>query len=127
MKTDISSREDIYLIISEFYKKLLSDDLMLPFFEEIIAKNSLEHHLEIIADFWQDIVFDSSIYKNNTMQKHLDKNVFVKFERVHFTRWISYFFETIDALFTGVNTDKIKARATSIATVMQLKMNLYKK
>lgn len=127
MKTDISSREDIYLIISEFYKKLLSDDLMLPFFEEIIAENSLEHHLEIITDFWQDIVFDSSIYKNNTMQKHLDKNVFVKFERVHFTRWISYFFETIDALFTGVNTDKIKARATSIATVMQLKMNLYKK
>lgn len=127
MKTDISSREDIYLIISEFYKKLLSDDLMLPFFEEIIAENSLEHHLEIITDFWQDIVFDSSIYKNNTMQKHLDKNVFVKFERVHFTRWISYFFETIDALFTGLNTDKIKARATSIATVMQLKMNLYKK
>jgi len=127
METDISSREDIYLIISEFYKKLLSDDLMLPFFEEIIAENSLENHLEIITDFWQDIVFDSSICKNNTMQKHLDKNAFVKFERVHFTRWISYFFETIDALFTGVNTDKIKARATSIATVMQLKMNLYKK
>jgi len=124
---DILSREDLTKIISVFYEKLLSDSLMLPFFEEMRTKNSLEKHLEVLVDFWQDVVFDTSTYTNNTLQKHLAINTFMKFERAHFTRWISYFLETIDERFTGVNAEKMKARARSIATVMQIKMNLYEK
>jgi hemoglobin len=68
MKLDISSRKDIKSILSEFYNKLLMDEKMLPFFEEIICNNQLEHHLEIITDFWEDILFDTTLYKNNAMQ-----------------------------------------------------------
>ena len=99
---------------------------MNPFFEEIVAQHHLEEHLEIITDFWNDILFHTTTYKNNTMQKHLDKNAFVKFEKEHFTIWVSYLFETIDAYFEGENSHNMKSRATSIATVMQLKMNVYK-
>lgn len=126
MKVDISSKKDIKMIITEFYKKLLKDDKMLPFFEEIVNKNKLEHHLEIITDFWNDILFDTTTYKNNTMQKHLDKNVFVQFKKEHFVIWTSYFFNTINANFKGEIAKRMKNRATSIATVMQLKMNIYK-
>lgn len=126
MKVDISSKKDIKMIITEFYKKLLKDDKMLPFFEEIVNKNNLEHHLEIITDFWNDILFDTTTYKNNTMQKHLDKNVFVPFKKEHFVIWTSYFFNTINANFEGEIAERMKNRTTSIATVMQLKMNIYK-
>ena len=68
MKLDISSLKDIKYILSEFYNKLLMDEKMLPFFEEIICNNQLEHHLEIITDFWEDILFDTTLYKNNAMQ-----------------------------------------------------------
>ena len=99
---------------------------MLPFFKDIVAKNQLEHHLEVITDFWNDIIFDTMTYSNNVMQKHLDKNVFVTFKKEHFTLWVSYFFETIDASFAGDHSERMKSRAQSIATVMQLKLDLYK-
>ena len=125
MKPDISSRKDIKQIMTTFYEFLLADETMLPFFEEIIQKNELEHHLEIITDFWNDIVFNTNEYQQNVMQKHLQKNAFIRFKKEHFTSWVSYFFKTIDASFTGENSEKMKARAQSIATIMQLKMNLF--
>lgn len=126
MKPDISSRKDLKLILTKFYDLLLVDKKMIPFFEEIVAQNHLEEHLEIITDFWNDILFHTTTYKNNTMQKHLDKNAFVQFNKEHFTIWTSYLFETIDANFNGEIANNMKNRARSIATVMQLKMNLYK-
>ncbi|TXD51286.1 MULTISPECIES: group III truncated hemoglobin [unclassified Polaribacter] len=125
MTPDISSRKDIKLIMTKFYDLLLLDEKMFPFFEEIVKENQLEHHLEIITDFWNDILFDTAIYQNNVMQKHLNKNAFVAFKKEHFTIWISYFSSTIDAFFKGENSERMKARAASIATIMQLKMNLY--
>ena len=125
MKKDISSRKDIKFIISKFYELLLVDEKMIPFFKDIVAQNHLEEHLEVISDFWNDILFDTTTYKNNTMQKHLDKNAFVKFEKAHFAIWTSYLFQTIDTNFEGEISQRMKNRATSIATVMQLKMKLY--
>ncbi|AOW17219.1 hypothetical protein LPB03_06955 [Polaribacter vadi] len=125
MKPDISSRKDIKQIMTKFYDFLLADKTMMPFFEEIVQENQLEHHLEIITDFWNDILFDTNDYQQNVMQKHLQKNAFIHFKKEHFTSWVSYFFKTIDASFTGENSEKMKARAQSIATVMQLKMNLF--
>ncbi|QNM85793.1 group III truncated hemoglobin [Polaribacter pectinis] len=126
MKPDISSRKDIKFIITKFYDLLLVDEKMIPFFEDIVSQNHLEEHLEVISDFWNDILFDTATYKNNTMQKHLDKNAFVKFQKEHFTIWTSYLFETIDANFDGEISHNMKNRARSIGTVMQLKMGLYK-
>jgi hemoglobin len=126
MAKDISSREDIKLIISKFYDLLLADEKMIPFFIDIVNDKSLEHHIDIISDFWNDILFDTLTYQSNVMQKHLNKDAFVKFEKEHFTIWISYLFEVIDYNFEGNNCGKMKSRAQSIATVMQLKMNLYK-
>lgn len=127
MKPDISSRENLKLIVTNFYNLLLEDAKMLPFFKQIVDKNQLEEHLEIITNFWNDILFDTKTYHNNTMQKHVDKNAFVQFKKEHFTIWTSYLFKTIDTNFKGEISERMKNRATSIATVMQLKMNLYKK
>ncbi|OAD45650.1 group III truncated hemoglobin [Polaribacter atrinae] len=125
MNPDISSRDDIKFIITKFYDLLLADKKMIPFFEEIVAKNHLEEHLEVISDFWNDILFDTNSYSNNVMKKHLDKNVFVAFNKEHFSIWMSYFFETIDANFDGERAQNMKNRARSIATVMELKLGVY--
>jgi len=127
MKPDISSRKDIKLIITKFYDRLLSDEKMIPFFEEIVANNHLEEHLDIISDFWNDILFDTNSYANNVMKKHVDKNAFVSFKKEHFSIWVSYLFETIDAYFEGENVQNMKNRAKSIATVMELKLGVYDK
>ncbi|AUC22236.1 MULTISPECIES: group III truncated hemoglobin [Polaribacter] len=125
MKPDISSRKDIKYIITKFYDLLLADKKMIPFFEDIVAQNHLEEHLEVISDFWNDILFDTNTYTNNVMKKHVDKNVFVAFKKEHFTIWMSYFFKTIDDNFEGERAHNMKNRARSIATVMELKMGVY--
>ncbi|MCG1036538.1 group III truncated hemoglobin [Polaribacter sargassicola] len=127
MKPDISSREDIKLIITKFYDQLLSDEKMIPFFEEIVANNHLEEHLNVISDFWNDILFDTNTYANNVMKKHVDKNAFVTFKKEHFVLWVSYLFKTIDTYFEGEYVQNMKNRAKSIATVMELKLGVYHK
>ena len=125
MQQDISSKEDIHFIITEFYKKLISDSEMLPFFEEIVQQNHLEKHLEIITDFWQDILFQTNSYQNNVLQKHLDFNEKVRFKKVHFKKWLFYLQTTIDASFKVQVAQNMKDRANSIAMVMQVKFKLY--
>ncbi|MCL7754790.1 group III truncated hemoglobin [Polaribacter sp. Z022] len=125
MTPDISSRKDIKFIITKFYDKLLADQKMIPFFEDIVAQNHLEEHLNIISDFWNDILFDTHTYENNVMKKHVDKNVFVTFKKEHFDIWVSYLFQTIDANFSGEISHNMKNRARSIATVMEVKLGVY--
>jgi hemoglobin len=122
---DISSRKDIKFIIVSFYDKLLSDDEMLPFFKEFSEENLLETHLETITDFWEDILFDKQQYKSNLLQKHTNTHSLLPFTITHFAIWMSYFLETIDENFSGINAEQMKNRANSIATVMKIKMKLY--
>lgn len=125
MKQDILTKSEIHFIITEFYKKLTSDKEMLPFFEEIVKKNHLEEHIDVITDFWQDLLLDTSTYKNNVLQKHLDFNKKVAFKKEHFTKWLHYLKKTIEDHFEGQNAQNMKDRANSIAMVMQVKFKLY--
>tara|TARA_R110002072_G_scaffold99971_4_gene219820 strand:+ start:902 stop:1285 length:384 start_codon:yes stop_codon:yes gene_type:complete len=125
VKTDILSRNDIYFVIADFYKKLVKDKTMVPFFKDIVEQDQLEPHLEIITDFWEDVLLQTYKYKNNPMQKHLDFHQKMSFTKKHFDLWLQYLSSTIDAHFMGVNSENMKTRALSIANVMQVKMNLY--
>ncbi len=122
MKKDIENREDLYLLLSDFYKKLLSDHEMKHFFEKFKTKNSLEEHLQILVDFWDNILFYSNTYKKNAMLPHIELNKSKPFKKLNFDIWLSHFFQSIDDNFTGENSEIAKNRARSIATVMQLKI-----
>jgi len=126
IKRDITSRENIHFIITDFYKKLISDKYTYPFFEKFIEQGVLEHHIFSITDFWEDILFNSNKYSNNVLEKHLNTNQQIPFNKKHFDSWLNYFFETIDSNFKGLNAELMKNRAQSIATVMQVKMKIYK-
>ena len=125
MKTDITSRKDIKLIIKKFYDLLIDDTTMSPFFKEFIEQDTLEAHLEIITNFWNDILFNSNTYKNNVLQKHLNKHAFINFKKEHFSNWLQHFSTTIDNHFSGLKAELMKNRALSIATVMQIKMGTH--
>ncbi len=122
MNKDITSRKEIYTIISKFYALLLADKEMFPFFEEFVKKNALEQHLNNITDFWEDILLNSKNYKNNVLQKHIESHQKTTFRIPHFDKWLTYFTTTIDKNNNGLNAELMKNRAKSIATVMQIKM-----
>ena len=122
MSKDIQHRDDILLIMKQFYVKLLDDTTINHFFEDIIKQNHLEQHLETITDFWNGILFGDTAYQKNAMQPHLILNEKKPFLKVHFKTWLGHFNATIDENFKGEKAEMAKTRALSIATIMEIKM-----
>lgn len=120
MKRDIENRDDLLVLMEQFYKKLLADDSINYLFTDI-AKIDLEHHLPVLVDFWDGILFQSDTYKKNAMQPHLDLHRKSPLQKHHFNTWLNYFTQTVDELFGGEKAFLAKERARSIATVMQIK------
>lgn len=119
-KKDITNREDLLLLVQEFYVKLLADDSINYLFTDV-AKIDLSHHLPVLVDFWDSILFQSNTYQKNAMQPHLALHQKSPLQKQHFETWLRYFKASVDELFFGDNAFIIKERATSIATVMQIK------
>lgn len=118
---DITSRADIEIVIEDFYKKLLADELVGYIFTEVIQLN-LAEHLPRLVDFWEDQLLGSNKYFGNPMRVHMNLHLKEPLQKEHFERWLQYFHETIDSRFQGPKAYLAKERALSIATVMQIKL-----
>jgi hemoglobin len=121
MKADISNRVDLENLMKAFYSKALVDESIGHYFTQVVQLEMVKH-LPRITDFWETVVFDAGKYQGNTLKIHEDLHEKSPFESAHFTRWIDLFKATVDEHFAGENAEKIKSRAISIATVMNLKM-----
>lgn len=123
MKKEIENKEDIYLLVKEFYVKLMNDNILSHFFQDFNDPDLLEEHLQTLVDFWDNILFYSGAYKKNAMKPHLDLHLKKPFGKKHFEQWLLHFNATIDENFIGDISDAAKSRALSIATVMQIKIS----
>ena len=121
MKTDIGGREDLELLMEKFYGKLLADESISYLFTEV-AKIDLPKHLPVLVDFWHSILFQSDTYQKNAMKVHTDLHKQSPLQPQQFKTWLGYFHETVNELFEGEKAELAKQRATSIATVMQIKL-----
>src|SRR6185295_4663945 len=64
MKKDISNREDLLKLLKLFYNKLLGDRSISYLFTDI-AKIDLPHHLDILVNFWDSVLFQNDVYRSN--------------------------------------------------------------
>ena len=122
MKKDITGREDLVRLVTLFYEKLLKDDSINYLFIDV-AKINLAHHLEVLVDFWENILFQKDSYRKNAMQPHMILHQKSPLQKHHFETWLRNFNESIDELFEGENAFLAKEKALSIATVMQIKIS----
>lgn len=123
MKKDIENRADIYLLVKNFYVKLMNDDKMHHFFKDFSNPTLLEEHLQTLVDFWDNILFYSGSYQKNAMRPHLDLQLKKPFNKEHFQLWLLHFNNAVDQSFIGETAHAAKSRALSIATVMQIKIS----
>lgn len=121
MKRDIESREDLLQLMKLFYDKLLHDESISYLFTDV-AKIDLEHHLPMLVNFWDSVLFQSDTYRKNAMQPHIDLHLKSPIKEHHFETWLRYFKESVDELFEGEKAFMAKERATSVATVMKIKL-----
>ena len=118
---DIENQDDLYLLVDEFYKKLLSDDSISYIFTDVV-KIKIEEHLPILVTFWSQAILGTGGYTNNLTQIHLDIDKKEHLTKELFDIWLNHFYTTVDENFIGEKAEKIKTQALSIATIMQIKI-----
>ena len=121
-KTDIENRQDIELFIRAFYKKVIVDENIGIIFTQVVPMN-WEHHIPLITDFWETLLLDNPVYKNNAMEVHYKLHTVFPLHKKHFDAWLMLFNLTLDEMFTRPVTQLAKKRAAGIAGLMEFKMN----
>jgi len=121
MKRDIENRSDVQQLVDTFYEKVRRDATIGYLFNDV-ARVDWELHLPRMYDFWENIVFQTGGFAGNPMTVHMQLHQKSPLSAAHFAQWLNLFLTTADELFEGKNTELVKQRAQSIATMMQVKI-----
>jgi hemoglobin len=116
---DIEERQDIELLVDEFYKKVLADEVISHFFTDVVKLN-WEKHMPIMYNFWSATLLGEDGYEGNPMHKHITLNQKSPLESKHFDRWIRLWKNTVQEFFVGPKADEAMLRAGQIAKLMLL-------
>lgn len=118
-KKEIKSREDVHLLVTEFYKKVRKDDMLGPFFDRI---EDWDEHLDRLTTFWESSLFMKTKYFGNPLEAHVkaDREHGNKISELHFGVWLNLWFQTIDELFVGETAENAKRRARKMGTFLYL-------
>ncbi|SDM04366.1 group III truncated hemoglobin [Chryseobacterium taihuense] len=119
----LESREDIELLVNSFYAKVIKDETIAFFFNDI-ANVNWDYHLPKMYSFWETILFGQMTYKGNPMAVHFPVNEIAALEKRHFEQWLKLWKETISEHFQGENADMAITKSENIAKLMAFKMNL---
>ena len=121
-KQDISSREDVHVLVSNFYAKIRQHETLGIIFNTMIK--DWDGHIDKLTTFWESNIFFKSKYYGNPLEAHV--NVDQRFDNTitqeHFGLWLNLWIETIDELYEGEYADKTKFRARKMATFLFMKI-----
>lgn len=120
IKRDITTEEDIKLLVDTFYASLNQHPLLAPIFNDF-AKVDWPSHLPVMYSFWGSLLLDNVVYTGRPFPKHARLPI----KQEHFTAWLNLFIKTVDDLFEGNKAEEAKQKAMNIARVFQMRMGLF--
>lgn len=118
-KKDVSTREDVSLVVREQYRQLLEDDFTAPVFAHL----DLEEHLPRIFTFWcfiLDVDAAGNPYRGSAFEPHAKLGLTAE----HFTRWLRYLHSAIQERFEGPHAEKWIQKSNELGILFQYKMGL---
>jgi hemoglobin len=123
MKYDISTPDDVRLLIDTFYEKVQQDEILGPIFNEVAQVNWTQH-LPVMYRFWEFLLLGTpDAYQGNPIQKHFDLHAKHPLKTEHFDRWLELFQGTVDELFEGSVAKDAKFRAFAISETWKPKFD----
>lgn len=118
---DLANRADVEALVTGFYRTAFADPLIGPIFTDV-ARMDLDHHLPIMCDFWETVLFSAGLYRRNALQVHVVLNARHPLGPAHFDRWLDLWTRTVDERYAGPHADRAKLQATRIAGSMQRRL-----
>jgi hemoglobin len=106
----IQSRNEISILVNEFYGKVKADPLIGPIFNDVASVN-WDEHIPKLINFWSDLLLGEDTYRGRPFPPHIPLNLQIS----HFERWLKLFLETVDENFEGLKAEEAKQRALGIA------------
>ena len=115
----IEARQDIQLLVTQFYAKVRADDALGPIFNTVIPEEKWPEHLDKLTDFWETSLLGVQKYKGNPLLKHQHADAVVgnTIENEHFGKWLYLWFQTLDELFIGELAQRAKDAARNMSIV----------
>lgn len=111
---DITTPEDVKLMVDTFYGVARKDKVLSPFFQNL----DFDKHLPRMYYFWEFVLLDKAGYKTDVTKVHQH----MRLQKEHFDRWIDIFNNTVDGLFSGETAEKAKQRAFLMRWTMESKL-----
>ena len=118
---DIRDRDDILVLVRTFYETAFRDPLIGRIFTDV-ARMDLDHHLPIMGDFWESVLFQAGGYHRNALALHSAVNAKHPLTAEHFDRWLLLWNATVDDLHEGPVADAAKQQAERIGLSMQRRL-----
>jgi len=115
LATEIT-KENIEIMVMNFYRKVLKDDTVGPFFIAKLGDDMKnEHwkpHLTLLVDFWASIALGDTSYRGNPFAPH---RYLGELKRETFEQWLVLFHATLDEVYAPEAGDIFRERSTIIA------------
>lgn len=121
MSKEITSTEDIKLMVNSFYAKVREDDLLGNIFNNVIQHRWPEH-LAKMYRFWQTVLLEEHTYYGSPFPPHVNLPI----EKKHFDRWLKLFCETLAEYFSGTKAEEAKWRVERMAEMFQHKLAYFR-
>lgn len=109
--------EDLHETLVAFYALVETEPLLAPYFEGI----DMAAHMPRIVSFWATMIFHTGTYSGSAFRPHLEMPGLTG---PHFERWVATLERTLDARFSGPNTELMKTLAHRIAYSMQVRLGI---
>ena len=119
--SDITTLDDIRVMVDAFYRRVREDELIGPIFNAVI-QDRWPVHLEKMYGFWQTVLLNERAYTGSPFPPHAKLPI----EKKHFDRWLLLFTTTVDQHFLGDKATEAKWRAEKMAQMFQIKIDYYK-
>lgn len=118
---DLANRDDVHALLSRFYGRVLTDDLLAAPFTEI-RERGLASHLPVMCDFWETVLFRAGLYKGSALVVHRHVHNDHPLAHRHFIRWLTLWLATVDEMYRGPVAEQAKTQARRIAWAMHRRL-----
>lgn len=116
-RPDIGGRDDIHVLVRDFYRQAAMDEILGPVFER--AKVDWNVHIAVLIDFWSWQLLGERGYEGNPLRAHEPLHERTPFTAAHYERWLELFSGTIDDHFAGPVAELAKGRGAKMAAAMR--------
>ncbi len=114
---DITTDNDIGVVVRAFYRAAIPDPLLGPVFERFAVDWS--RHLPKLITYWEHVLLGRPGLGTNTVAVHHRVQHVAPFDETHIARWVELWEDTVDEHYVGPVADLAKTRARQAGNALR--------